>query len=357
MANTKYEIIDDKVKLSNILQKKQLLYIPNAEKIEVFRIRALKDFGDVKKGDLGGYVESEDNLGTIDDCWIYCDSVVCGKAKVLHGAKMYDTAFAGDDVEVKDSALVTGCSVITGNSRIVNYAEVSNAVIDSSDVLGYAKVKISSTCACWRTNLKKARVKNYADISEDAYIDDSCISGCARVHGHATVRKGSTVTDYADVSGTAVVGGTHGKVKISEYATITGAATVADEARVRGHAIIDGRARLMHRSTVGDSAKVLDKAKIMEDAYIGGRSIIYGDTTIKGGGCIEDVTIGIPPNEAPFVIDFDLKGGCGVHLPINLDEYYPVGAIYMSSVNDVTPEKLFGGTWRELALGVWERIS
>jgi len=46
----------------------------------------------------------------------------------------------------------------------------------------------------------------------------------------------------------------------------------------------------------------------MEDAYIGGRSIIYGDTTIKGGGCIEDVTIGIPPNEAPS---------------INLDECYP----------------------------------
>lgn len=58
MANAKYEIIDDKVKLSNILQEKQLLYIPNAEKIEVFRIRALKDFGDVKNGDLGGYVES-----------------------------------------------------------------------------------------------------------------------------------------------------------------------------------------------------------------------------------------------------------------------------------------------------------
>lgn len=28
----------------------------------MYRIRALKDFSDVKKGDLGGYVESEDNL-------------------------------------------------------------------------------------------------------------------------------------------------------------------------------------------------------------------------------------------------------------------------------------------------------
>lgn len=30
--------------------------------IKLYRIRALKDFKDVKAGDLGGYVESEDNL-------------------------------------------------------------------------------------------------------------------------------------------------------------------------------------------------------------------------------------------------------------------------------------------------------
>lgn len=30
--------------------------------MELFRIRALISFGDVKKGDLGGYVEKEDNL-------------------------------------------------------------------------------------------------------------------------------------------------------------------------------------------------------------------------------------------------------------------------------------------------------
>lgn len=28
----------------------------------IYRIRALKDFGDVKAGDLGGYIEKEENL-------------------------------------------------------------------------------------------------------------------------------------------------------------------------------------------------------------------------------------------------------------------------------------------------------
>lgn len=35
------------------------------------RIRALKDFLDVHKGDLGGYVETENNLDQIGDAWVY----------------------------------------------------------------------------------------------------------------------------------------------------------------------------------------------------------------------------------------------------------------------------------------------
>ena len=34
--------------------------------IKLYRIEALKDFGDVKKGDIGGYVESEKNKKMIN---------------------------------------------------------------------------------------------------------------------------------------------------------------------------------------------------------------------------------------------------------------------------------------------------
>ena len=42
----------------------------------VYRIRALKDFGDVKAGDLGGYVNSEENLSHEGNCWIYDDAKI-----------------------------------------------------------------------------------------------------------------------------------------------------------------------------------------------------------------------------------------------------------------------------------------
>ena len=37
---------------------------------KLYRIEALKDFADIKKGDKGGFVESEDNLSQTRNCWI-----------------------------------------------------------------------------------------------------------------------------------------------------------------------------------------------------------------------------------------------------------------------------------------------
>lgn len=51
------------------------------------RIRALKSFGDVCEGDLGGWIESEKNLSQNGDAW------VCGDAEVYCNAKVYCNAW------------------------------------------------------------------------------------------------------------------------------------------------------------------------------------------------------------------------------------------------------------------------
>ncbi|NDK07840.1 hypothetical protein EOM39_01180 [Candidatus Gracilibacteria bacterium] len=56
----------------------------------LYRIQALKDFGDVKKGDLGGYIEKEDNLSQDGNCWIYNEAKVYDEAKICGNAKVYD---------------------------------------------------------------------------------------------------------------------------------------------------------------------------------------------------------------------------------------------------------------------------
>ena len=46
------------------------------------RIRALRDFGDVEKGDLGGFVESEANLSNEGNCWVSGNARVYGRAEI-----------------------------------------------------------------------------------------------------------------------------------------------------------------------------------------------------------------------------------------------------------------------------------
>ena len=42
------------------------------------RIKAVKSFGDVKKGEYGGYIESYDNLSQRDECWVADEAKVYG---------------------------------------------------------------------------------------------------------------------------------------------------------------------------------------------------------------------------------------------------------------------------------------
>ena len=50
--------------------------------VTLFRIKALISFGNVEKGDLGGYVKKEDNLSHYGNAWVYGDARVSGNAEV-----------------------------------------------------------------------------------------------------------------------------------------------------------------------------------------------------------------------------------------------------------------------------------
>ena len=51
---------------------------------KLYRIKALKDFHNVKKGKVGGYIASERNLSHEGDAWVYGNAQVSGNAQVLN---------------------------------------------------------------------------------------------------------------------------------------------------------------------------------------------------------------------------------------------------------------------------------
>ena len=59
---------------------------------KLFRIKALISFGNVEEGELGGYVEKEENLSDDGDAWVYGNARVYGNAEVSGDAMVHDNA-------------------------------------------------------------------------------------------------------------------------------------------------------------------------------------------------------------------------------------------------------------------------
>jgi hypothetical protein len=55
----------------------------------LYRIRALRDFGNVRAGDVGGYIECERNLSQDDNARVYDNALVYDNARVCGNAWVY----------------------------------------------------------------------------------------------------------------------------------------------------------------------------------------------------------------------------------------------------------------------------
>ena len=173
--NKKYELIKSK-------------YIVTNDGVVLYRIKALKDFGDVKAGDIGGYIESENNLSHDGDCWIYNDAIAKDRAKVL------------DNAIIKDYAYVSNKAIIAGNSKVYDHSIViGDATVNgTSEVYGYATVGSG-------TNLNHA-IKIYAFDSVNGIVDASNNYNYTSVLDRDAILTECTVCGSAIIDGGAYLG-------------------------------------------------------------------------------------------------------------------------------------------------------
>ncbi len=128
----------------------------------LYRIIATRDFGNVKAGDVGGLVSSEDSLSNKGSCWVYHDAAMLENAKVRNNAVIKDSAIICGNVAVQDRAVVEGaariynCAVISDFAKVSGDATVSgkaqvcgDTVIESSaKVTGNVKVETGTVTNC-----------------------------------------------------------------------------------------------------------------------------------------------------------------------------------------------------------------
>ncbi len=106
--------------------------------VVVHRIRSLRSFkvikwvrgrriiSEIRIGDLGGYIEKEDNLSHFGEAWVDDTAIVFGDAKVS------DNAWVGGYALVYDEAKISGNAKVR-DTKICGCAEVrDNAVVDKA---------------------------------------------------------------------------------------------------------------------------------------------------------------------------------------------------------------------------------
>ena len=138
----------------------------------LYRIEALKDFGEIKKGNKGGFIESENNLAHEGDAWVSDNAHVYGNACVFDNSQVYGNAFVSGYAQVYGDAFVYGNAWLYDNTRVCGYARVA----DNARVYGDANV-----------------------------CDDSSVFGSALVYDNAHVYGDALVRGYACVCGDAEI--------------------------------------------------------------------------------------------------------------------------------------------------------
>lgn len=104
--------------------------------IKLYRIQALKTFTKpggcnpvVHVGELGGYVEAEDNLSQDGNCWIF------DKARVKDGGKVLDDAIVYDKCLVSKNSIVRGGSVVGGYCFVTNQSVITDSRLEGNVIV------------------------------------------------------------------------------------------------------------------------------------------------------------------------------------------------------------------------------
>ena len=174
MDNKKYELTEESIEIDGH---------------KLFRIRALKDFDGVEKGDLGGYVESESNLSHAGNCWIYDNAKCYGYSELCDNSKLFDNSELYDNACMYDNSSADRTSKIYGGASIED-----NAIISNSHIYGKSII------------CDDARICTFSMVSDNA-----------RVCGSSIICDNSEIYGNAEIDGLSMIEQTeiYGNIKIS----------------------------------------------------------------------------------------------------------------------------------------------
>ena len=168
MKNNKYRLIPEDCKI-NYGRK-------------LYRIEALKNFGVVKAGELGGYIESENNLSFDGKAW------VCENAEVFDDARICNDALINGNARIYGNAIVSNKAAVGGNALIYGNALICDEACVYDKAYVYGNVLVCNN----------AIIRGNAVVSGNARIEgNALICENARVYGNVMIRGNATIYSNA----------------------------------------------------------------------------------------------------------------------------------------------------------------
>lgn len=156
----------------------------------MYQIKALRDFGDVKAGDLGGFIEKEANLSHEGNCWVYDRGQVHDNAQVRGNAKIKDRAKIYDYAQIKGDVIVADCAKVMGES-----------ILDGDNIIGGHTI-ITDTENFIDSNISydtfQNRTKAYANLYGDARVYNDAESPLVTIEDNELEKKLKRMQEYID---------------------------------------------------------------------------------------------------------------------------------------------------------------
>lgn len=90
------------------------------------RVIAIRDFSDVKSGDIGGWVSSAHNLSHAGNCWVYDEAMIHNLAAVREDAVVMHDANMYHESVVFGHATICNEVIVWGRARISGFAILQN---------------------------------------------------------------------------------------------------------------------------------------------------------------------------------------------------------------------------------------
>ena len=148
-------------------------FIINAFGVKLFQIKCIKSFKYANEGDLGGYVEKEDNLSQSGNAWVSGDARVSGNAWVSGDARVSGDAWVSGDARVSGDACVYDNARVSGNAWVSGDARVSGDAWVSGD----AKIN-NNNQHCGFDCFGSVNRHTHAYLTKDNEVEITC--GCFR---------------------------------------------------------------------------------------------------------------------------------------------------------------------------------